>query len=103
MPSRNPAKLNGYRKRIDIMDEKILSLLKKRLDLCVKIAEFKKNNGMAIKQPEREREALKKAASKGQLKNMEKAFVESLFRLIYRESRTIQMKKGKSFDRKGKN
>ena len=46
------------RKEIDSTDEQIVELLKKRMDVSRRIAEYKKENGLKVFDPRRERELL---------------------------------------------
>lgn len=52
--------LGKIREQIDLIDQQMLDLFKKRMDLSVGVAEYKKNNNMPIFQEKREQEILKK-------------------------------------------
>ena len=52
--------IEKLRNKIDDLDGKILRLFEKRLDLVLKILEYKKENGIKIKDIKREEEILKK-------------------------------------------
>ena len=52
--------LKDIRKRIDEVDEKILSLFLERMDLAVDVVKYKMENNLPIVNKEREREILKK-------------------------------------------
>lgn len=59
--------LNGARKEIDRIDEKMVELFEARLQISESIASYKKAHQMPIVQPEREAEVIKRAISR--LKN----------------------------------
>ncbi len=50
--------LDMLRKEIDETDKEILPLFLKRMELCGKVAEYKRQTGMAVFDPERERQVL---------------------------------------------
>ena len=56
--------LKAYRNEIDRIDDEIVRLVQERMDVAAKIAEYKKEQGMAILQPAREREKLADVAEK---------------------------------------
>ena len=53
-------KLDELRVRIDEIDQSIIELLEKRLEIAVKIGEYKKGNNLPIEDSDREYEKLKK-------------------------------------------
>lgn len=50
--------LNNLRNEIDEIDKSILELFQRRMDLCIQVAEYKKNNNLPIFQSGREQEIL---------------------------------------------
>ncbi len=54
--------LTECRKNIDKIDDEILRLFSERMDIASKVADFKKANGLATMQKEREREILKRVS-----------------------------------------
>lgn len=50
--------ITDYRNEIDRIDEELVRLFTKRLAVCDKIAEYKKEHGLAIHDEKREREKL---------------------------------------------
>ena len=56
--------LNELRNEINSIDEEILSLFLRRMDITSQVADYKKAHDLPIYQPQREREILKKVADK---------------------------------------
>ena len=56
--------LNELRQQINRIDDELLDLFTRRMDLASQVAEYKRENDLPILQPAREREILKKAADK---------------------------------------
>lgn len=56
--------LNALRKEIDVMNDEMLDLFLKRMEICGKIAQYKAENGLPILNKGREREILAEVASK---------------------------------------
>lgn len=53
--------LEGYRREIDKIDEELTKLFEKRMDVVLKVAQYKKNNKVDVLQKGREEEVLQKA------------------------------------------
>jgi chorismate mutase/prephenate dehydratase len=66
-----PQRLNDKRKKIDLIDKKMLSLLNRRLRMAREVGKIKREMGENIYDPKREREVLEKLKIKnrGLLKN----------------------------------
>ncbi len=73
--------LRPYRERIDQIDETILKLLAERAELAKKIGEIKKERGLEIHVPEREREILERLLEKNEGRFPERALIR-IFREI---------------------
>jgi len=56
--------LHDYREEIDKIDDELLRLFQKRMGVCLKIAEYKKERGMPALDASREEEKLCKIAEK---------------------------------------
>ena len=76
------------RKEIDSTDEQIVALLKKRMDVSCRIAEYKKENGMKVFDPRRERELLLRVSELAGEEHESEARV--LFSLLMELSRSRQ-------------
>jgi chorismate mutase len=71
--------LKGLRGEIDEVDEKILSLLEKRVKIAKKIGGVKKGMDLPIRDPSREEEILSEVTSKTAL---DQKFVKKVFKTI---------------------
>ena len=78
-------KLNDHRKEIDLIDEKLLQLLEKRLAIVKKIAVLKDRENLPIRDPDREASILEnitvKAENIGLDPELAKRFFKSLIEL----------------------
>ena len=86
-----PRTLEGYRRRIDHLDNQLLETLAKRLELMKNLAHFKHENNLPIACPDREKELLEERVdrfAKEGFKNTE--FIRTLFKEIIEESRKVQ-------------
>ncbi len=80
--------LNTYRKEIDQIDDQIVRLFQERMDVAAKIAAYKKEQGLPILQPAREREKLAEVSEKSR-EDMQ-AYTRVLYSLLFELSRTYQ-------------
>ena len=80
------SKLGNLRSRIDIIDEQLLDLLKKRMDIADEIGALKKTNNVAILQNTRWHEILGKMILEGEQHNLSEEFVIQVFKAIHQES-----------------
>lgn len=81
--------LENYRGKIDSIDDEILNLLEKRLDIVLKIGEIKNKTNINIYDPKREEDILLKVSNNLQNKDMEKPIIE-IFKKIMDISKDIQ-------------
>lgn len=72
------ASLDDYRKEIDSLDEKLISLFEKRMNMVLDVAEYKIQNNMEVFQNGRENEVLEKALHNLQNKDYEEEAVKFL-------------------------
>jgi chorismate mutase len=79
--------LNVLRKKVDELDHELLDVLKRRLMVSMEIGNFKKKNGLKIRDRKREGEILQDKVEKSSLNGK---FIQRLFKLILNESRRIQ-------------
>lgn len=86
----NHEEIKHQRNIIDDIDNKIITLLSKRFNLCIQIAHYKKGKSTPIKQEKREQEILKKRAYQAEKLGIDKKFITTLFQLIMKYSRTVQ-------------
>ena len=80
------SQLGNLRSRIDIIDEQLLDLLKKRMDIADEIGGLKKTNNVAILQNTRWHEILGKMLLEGGQLNLSEEFVIQVFKAIHQES-----------------
>ena len=82
--------LDALRREIDNIDKELIALFAKRMELCAKIGEYKKENGLPVYDKARENEKLARAAdvSRDDLKPYTRILFEKLFELSrdYQES-----------------
>lgn len=82
--------LSALRQQIDEIDEDVLSLLGERMKLAQKIGDYKRQNNIAILQPERWQSLLDEAIKRGEKRNLSTEFVTGLLKVIHEESITKQ-------------
>ena len=80
--------LQELRQEIDRTDDEIIRLVTQRMDISHKIAEYKKENGMAVFHAGREREKLADVAAKSREDVRE--YMQVLYNLIFELSRSHQ-------------
>jgi chorismate mutase len=85
--------LEELRKKINKIDNDLISLLFERTELSRKVAEYKKENNLEIYQPQREKEIIKEKRKLAEENNLDAEFIENLFKLIMENSKKIQEKK----------
>jgi chorismate mutase len=83
-------KLGEYRKDIDNLDDEMLEILAKRLEIVKEIGEFKRNNNLTILQIKRWSEVFKSRLEKGVELGMEKDFLNAMLEVLHKESIRIQ-------------
>jgi len=84
--------LEHLRHQIDEIDDDLLNLLEARMKLSESIGEYKKDNNIAILQPERWGEILDRSVAKGTATGLTKGFVYDVFKAIHKESINKQAK-----------
>lgn len=83
--------LNLLRKKIDEIDDKLLILLKERLEVSKKIGEIKKKNNMPIYDPVREQEIIEMSIK--DFSDDEKIHAVRFLRTLMHISKEVQSKK----------
>lgn len=87
----NQEGLGQMRKEIDEIDNDLIDLLAKRMRICRKIGEYKKDNGLTVVQTRRYNEILDKRGVQGSLLGIEADCIKSIFEHIHEESVRQQM------------
>lgn len=86
------ASLEELRGELDRLDEQIIALYERRMEVCSCVADYKIKNGRKVYDRQREQEKLAKAAS--QVEHAEnKKGVQELFTLLMSLSRKLQYQK----------
>jgi len=82
--------IDDLRGQIDVLDKKILSLLKERFVIAQQIGDLKKGNDLPVVDEDREALILKKLAEVSIKEGLNPDFVCSVYELIFKESRRLQ-------------
>lgn len=85
-------RLDTYRQEIDRLDNYILELLAERMNIAGEIGNYKKQERIAIHQPKRWADTVKRALELGETNGLSKAFILELFQKIHNESIERQAK-----------
>jgi len=78
--------IQQLRKQIDELDNQLMDLLAKRMDVCREIGRYKKEHNMTVLQTSRYNEILEKRGVQGSLTGMAPEFVAKVFESIHEES-----------------
>ena len=81
-------KLEDYRGRIDTVDEKLIALFTERMELSRDIAEYKKENGLPVRDASREEEKQNSVAEQSPAELRE--YTRRLYALLFELSRDYQ-------------
>ncbi len=84
--------LSELRGKIDEIDDRLLCLLEKRMQIARSIGEYKKKNNMSVLQNKRWEEIIYKNIEKGKQKGLSREFINRLFKAIHQESINHQIK-----------
>ncbi|HEX6059903.1 MAG TPA: bifunctional chorismate mutase/prephenate dehydrogenase [Gemmatimonadaceae bacterium] len=87
---RPPRSLPVLRAMIDALDRDILQIAARRMALVAEIAAYKREHGLRIRDPRREREVLDDRARVAEELGLPRGEIESIFRLLLRASRDQQ-------------
>lgn len=78
--------LYELRKQIDELDETLVGLLNKRMSVCRRIGEYKKEHNLTVLQSKRYKEILDKYIDSALANGLSPQFIEQLFEIIHKES-----------------
>jgi monofunctional chorismate mutase len=81
--------LERYRKKIDGIDRRVVRLLKRRFQLVRGIGALKREKGLAVAQPEREEEILRRV-TEGVRGREIRGFLITVFRAVFSASRSAE-------------
>ena len=82
--------LNELRFQIDQIDSELIDMLRKRMDVCVKIGEYKKSNNMTVYQPTRWDTILNKYSAMARERDLDENFIGQVFTAIHDASVNVQ-------------
>ncbi|AGW86098.1 Phospho-2-dehydro-3-deoxyheptonate aldolase [Blattabacterium sp. (Nauphoeta cinerea)] len=82
--------LDSFRILIDELDENIIALLAERMNISKKLGSLKKSSDIAIFQPRRWKDIMKKYLNLGKSLGISEEFIEGIFKLLHQESIKIQ-------------
>ncbi len=82
--------LERFRKKVDEIDDEIISLLGNRQSMVELIGKIKKRSGVKILSADREKQILKRILSKGEKKKIDLDFIDRIYRVIFKNSRKVQ-------------
>ena len=82
--------LDKIRSEIDKTDVQILSLIKKRLLLVIRVGRIKQENNLKVKDLRREKEVLENIAEKAKSLNISTLFIRKIWKLFFNESYKLE-------------
>ncbi len=82
--------LQDFRKRLDEIDNELISLLAKRIMIAKEIGKWKASQGLEIRDPEREAQLREKLTHLGSNMGLSQELIQDLFGRILEESRKVQ-------------
>ena len=81
--------LEELRNQIDALDEQLCALFERRMDLCIQVADYKRQNNLPVFQGAREQDVIQKAA--GRVKNpLYQTGAKRLMQCMMEESKALQ-------------
>ena len=83
-------KLSILREQITEIDNELIHILSQRMEISHKIGAAKKQQNVAVLQPNRWNEVLKESVAKGKEKGLSNHFMEKIYKAIHQESIKIQ-------------
>ncbi|MEY4544047.1 MAG: hypothetical protein RL685_242 [Pseudomonadota bacterium] len=83
------AELRELRDAIDEIDRNIVELLAQRLRLVMKVGDYKRANGLAVYDAERERDLLARVSNAAP-SPLEPAMAQRIFQCVIQESRDLE-------------
>ncbi|MCH5334742.1 MAG: bifunctional 3-deoxy-7-phosphoheptulonate synthase/chorismate mutase type II [Alistipes sp.] len=89
--SRDDMPITEMRAEIDSLDDELLALLSRRMEVSGRIGEYKRRHGIKILQPERYDELLSSRSAHGLKLGLDVKFVREILRIIHEESIRRQM------------
>ena len=78
--------LEGFRAEIDAVDSQIVEALAKRFEICQRVANFKKQHGIAMMQPERVEAVKQRRRELAMQYGLDGDFMVALYSVIIQET-----------------
>ncbi len=78
--------LEELRSQIGFLDDELLDIMQKRMEVSKAIGRFKKENNMTILQPRRWEEIIESSLRKGKERDLSERLINNLFKAIHEES-----------------
>ena len=78
--------LEELRSQISFLDDELLDIMQKRMEIASAIGRFKKENNMTILQPKRWEDIILTSLKKGEERNLSHRFIDKLLKAIHEES-----------------
>ncbi|QQR82944.1 chorismate mutase [Candidatus Peregrinibacteria bacterium] len=82
--------MNELRKQIDLVDQQIVHLMAERFKLSQQIADFKRTQGLSLRDKAREAELIERLVSYGKKEHLSRPFIHKLYERILIEARRLQ-------------
>ncbi len=80
------SELEGFRAEIDAVDSQIVEALAKRFEICQRVANFKKQHGIAMMQPERVEAVKQRRRELAMQYGLDGDFMVALYSVIIQET-----------------
>jgi 4-amino-4-deoxychorismate mutase len=78
--------LEGFRQEIDAVDSQIIEALAKRFEIAKRVADFKKQQGIPMMQPERVQAVKERRRKLGMQHGLDGDFIVQMYSLIVQET-----------------
>jgi 4-amino-4-deoxychorismate mutase len=78
--------LEDFRREIDDLDTQIVESLGRRLEICRRVAHYKKERGIPMMQPTRVNEVIQKCIQKGIQHGINQDYIAKIYTLMIEES-----------------
>lgn len=85
-------RLRSLRRKIDEIDDRILGLLRKRIETSKKIGDVKRSIGVSVRDVEREKEVIKRLTKEAERAKLKNGHVKAIYREIIVACRSAQEK-----------
>lgn len=86
----NDKLLEDWRKQIDLLDDELLHILTKRLNIVRKIGKLKNTHGFKLLDEKRWQQVLQSKLAKAKSLNLPPEFIGKLYNLIHEQSLEIE-------------